>query len=98
MNNPKIRYYENGKISSEFYYLNDKYHRTEGPAIIQYYENGKIRSEDYYIEGQEYPKLEYTKLINDIKQLPEGVRLTDKRGWVRELWAILKYTTTKMVR
>jgi len=139
--NPKIYYYKNGKIQAEHYYFNNKYHRVDGPAIINYHENGKIQSKYYYINGKchrtdgsaitsyykngkircqyyclnnkshrvdgpaeiyfyingkteyeyydivgvEYSKQDYIKLINEIKQLSEGVRLTDNRKWVRQL-------------
>lgn len=77
---PAVIYYRDGNISSEYYYLNDEPHRVDGPAII----DSRRQLEFYYIEGNKYSEQEYTKLINDIKQLPEGVRLTDKRKWVRE--------------
>ena len=55
MNNPKyIYYYENGQISSEYYYLNDKIHREDGPAIIYYYYNGQISYEYYYLNDNRH--------------------------------------------
>ncbi len=44
-------YYENGNISLEEYYLNNKLHRTDGPAYILYYENGNIKAEYYYLNS-----------------------------------------------
>jgi hypothetical protein len=40
--NHKKYYYDNGSIESEYYFLNEKYHRTDGPAAIYYYKDGNI--------------------------------------------------------
>jgi antitoxin component YwqK of YwqJK toxin-antitoxin module len=60
----KKYYYENGKKSSEpfwlvnikeeHYFLNGNFHRADGPAIICYYPNGNIRSEHYYVNGNRH--------------------------------------------
>lgn len=53
MDETKIKtYHENGKIESEYYRINGKRHRTDGPAIIYYYENGKIEYENYYVNDK----------------------------------------------
>ena len=45
MTNPIIYYYDNGKIRSEHYFLNNKFHREDGPAYIYYSQDGKIERE-----------------------------------------------------
>ena len=52
MTNPIIYYYDNGKIRSEHYFLNNKLHREDGPALISYYENGEIASELYLLNDK----------------------------------------------
>jgi antitoxin component YwqK of YwqJK toxin-antitoxin module len=51
--NPKIEhkkyYYDNVNIKAEYFTLNYKYHRADGPAMICYYENGNIQYEKYYL-------------------------------------------------
>jgi antitoxin component YwqK of YwqJK toxin-antitoxin module len=44
-------FYKNGKIKSEYWYIQGKYHQKDGPAVINYYDNGKIKSEHWYIQG-----------------------------------------------
>jgi len=44
----EICYYENGNIKREYYFINGKLHRNDGPAEIWYYENGNIKEEHYY--------------------------------------------------
>ena len=44
-------YYENDKLIIEAYYLEDKIHRSDGPAIA-YYESGKITSKHYLFNGK----------------------------------------------
>ncbi len=78
-----IFYYDDYKLQYQYYCLNGKLHRTDGPAEIFYCKNGQIQCENYWVEGNKYSKNDYTKLLNDIRQLPEGVRLTDRRKWVR---------------
>ena len=42
-------YHENGQVSYEVYYLDDKWHRVNGPARIWYYESGQIKHETYHL-------------------------------------------------
>ena len=50
-----IEYYPGTKkICREYYKLNDKFHREDGPANIYYYESGNIRSEYYCINGKQH--------------------------------------------
>jgi len=37
-----------------YYKLNDKLHRTDGPAMIIYYPDGTLSSEDCYIIGKHH--------------------------------------------
>ena len=45
-------FYDSGKVFSERYSLNDKWHREDGPAYIWYNESGKISSEWYYLNDK----------------------------------------------
>jgi len=45
------RYYENGQKKYEAYYLNDKFHRENGPARQEWYKNGQKKYESYSING-----------------------------------------------
>ena len=42
---------ENGQVECEYYFLNDKRHRTDGPAVI-YYLNGQVSSERYFLNDE----------------------------------------------
>ena len=42
------------KKYGEYYELNDKRHREDGPASICYYESGNIECEYYYINGKSH--------------------------------------------
>ena len=53
-------YYRNGNVYYEIYFLNDKYHRTDGPAFIDYNEDGRVYREEYYLNGIRF----YKKVIN----------------------------------
>ena len=50
--------------SSKEYYLDDKLHREDGPAVIVFLEDGSIWCENYYLNGKQYSKEEYLKLIS----------------------------------
>ena len=54
MSNPDVRrsYYENENVEYEYYILNGKLHREDGPAYISYNENGNIKYECYYLNGK----------------------------------------------
>ena len=51
---PEFSYYSNGQIQYEYYYLNNKLHRVDGPAYISYYQDGKIYSEHYFLNGKHH--------------------------------------------
>ena len=48
---PKITYYKSGQIQLEEWYLNGKFHRVDGPAVIQYYKSGKKQQEFWRVNG-----------------------------------------------
>ena len=75
MDNPKITYYDNGNISSEQYFLNGKYHRENGPAIIRYYQDGKIEHESYYLNGILYAASDSETFQQDLKEYHSMVKL-----------------------
>ena len=54
MSELETRYYESGVISSEYYFLNGKQHRTDGSAVINYYESGAIYCEYYFLNGKRH--------------------------------------------
>ena len=49
----EIFYHNNGNIKRESYYINDKCHRENGPAVTFYYNNGNIEREYYFINNKE---------------------------------------------
>ena len=48
----RIKYYKDGAIEYEDYYVEGKSHREDGPARIGYYKDGSIYYECYYIEDK----------------------------------------------
>jgi hypothetical protein len=65
----KRRYWDNAKtrLASEIWYVDDEYHRLDGPAHQRWYENGQKESEMWRINGVDYTKEEfdeYTKGMN----------------------------------
>ena len=78
-------YNENGNIYAQVYYINNKCHKINGPAVNYYYSNGSLEYESYYINGKPYTKEDYYNLINEMKSLPESLRLAHEEHWVREL-------------
>src|SRR6056297_1262720 len=48
----EIKYYENGQKQHECYYLNEQWHREDGPAFQKWYENGQKQYEYYYLNGE----------------------------------------------
>jgi antitoxin component YwqK of YwqJK toxin-antitoxin module len=56
MSEPEIerRYYENGNVEFEYYFINGTYHREDGPAYIWYYKNGNVESEYYILNGKRH--------------------------------------------
>jgi len=54
-----IDYYENGSISLELYCVDNKKHRSDGPAYVSYNENGEIVLERFFLNDIEYTKDEF---------------------------------------
>ena len=54
MNKPEYKkyYYKSGELEYEVWYLNDKHHRTDGPAFIGYYKSGKLEYEEWYLNDK----------------------------------------------
>jgi antitoxin component YwqK of YwqJK toxin-antitoxin module len=50
----KIKYYSDGSIQSEAYYINGKSHRENSPALIFYKEDGSVSYEEHYIDGKRH--------------------------------------------
>ena len=70
--------YEN-EVGYKAWWFNGKRHRVDGPAI-EYSDGGKA----WWIDGKRYIEEEYNKLIQEVKDIPEVLRLVDPRKWVRE--------------
>ena len=47
-----VKYSRKGNIIERYYTLNNKYHRENGPAIIDYYDNGQVVLERYYVNDK----------------------------------------------
>ena len=45
-------YRKDGSIKKQVWHLNDKRHRTDGPAYIYYREDGSVESEHWYLNSQ----------------------------------------------
>jgi len=60
-----IRYYRDGNIQYEKWYINGVLHREDGPAIIDYYKNGSIKFEQWYWCGLQH-RHDYTKAAASI--------------------------------
>ena len=50
----EIYYFENGNIWIEKYFLDDHFHRIDGPAVINHYNNGEISMECYHLNGSSH--------------------------------------------
>jgi hypothetical protein len=69
----------------EAWMLNHSLHRFDGPAIISRNSSTKNKHNVYFIDGIFHLEEQYWKIINEVKQLPPALRLTDPRWWVREI-------------
>jgi hypothetical protein len=49
-----IKYYSDGSIQSESYYINGEYHRENKPAYIKYHYDGSLKYELYYLKGKQH--------------------------------------------
>ena len=57
----ETKYYDDGSIFSEHYYLNGESHREDGPASIYYHRDGSIKEEYYFLNDKELTKQEHYK-------------------------------------
>lgn len=48
-----VEYYEDGTLSSEYWYINGKKHNNNGPAEIWYSSDGSVQKKAWYINGYE---------------------------------------------
>ena len=48
------RWYDNGQLGVEVWYINGVYHRLDGPVYRLWGNNGQLRRELWYINGVEY--------------------------------------------
>lgn len=46
------RWWKNGNLHTEDYYVDGVCHRTDGAAMNRYYESGKIRIQEYVVDGK----------------------------------------------
>jgi hypothetical protein len=46
-----VEYYENGNISTEIYYYNERIHRIDGPAWVSYNKEGGIYYKYFFFHG-----------------------------------------------
>ena len=60
-------YFPNGKIKKEKYFKDGRFHRLNGPAIINYNEKGDIVKKIYFINGKEYDEFRYFVMITSMK-------------------------------
>jgi len=61
------RYYQNGNIAHESYWVIGRRHRLDGPAVISCDETGNIIDEVYYINDVWYNKDKYHKELLKLK-------------------------------
>ena len=94
-------YYENGQIRCERYYIDNKLHRENGPAVIHYNDNNEIKTEYYCIHGNnihiedynDVNKLELIKLINEYNNINDlltlklitNIQFNNKKQYLLEL-------------
>ena len=45
----KVEYQHNGKKYYEYYFMNDEYHREDGPAYQVWYKNGQKKNLNHII-------------------------------------------------
>ncbi len=63
------KYYKDGSIRFERYYLDDKRHREDGPARIDYNKDGSIHYESYYLNDKEVEPFKVIKATNLAKRM-----------------------------
>ena len=58
--------YKNGQKIYEYWFLNVKLHREDGPAIQGWYKNGEKIIDSWYLENNYYSKEEWIEGLKDI--------------------------------
>jgi antitoxin component YwqK of YwqJK toxin-antitoxin module len=88
INNPLVEFYENGQKKSEYWYLNGKRHREDGPAIQKWFENGQKRYEEWYLNGKSHREdgPAYQHWYENGQKSRESWYLNDKEYYLREEW------------
>jgi antitoxin component YwqK of YwqJK toxin-antitoxin module len=74
----KNKYYDNGNIWIERYYLNGELHRENGPALIHYDENGNKYRQAYYISGNPHRE-DYIRYYENGNIIDKSYYLNGKR-------------------
>ena len=54
MSEPIRKYYDNGQINYEEYWVNGETHRTDGPAVTWWYVTGQKYGEVYYVNNKRH--------------------------------------------
>jgi antitoxin component YwqK of YwqJK toxin-antitoxin module len=90
INNPRIKYYDNGRKKLEEWIVDGKYHREDGPAIIEWYDNGQKEFESWCLKGEyhredgpAYQEWFYGQLSH--KELWLNGKQYLRKEWVEEL-------------
>jgi len=84
----KIDYYKNGQKKYEKWYLNNKFHREDGPAIQDWYKNGQKMYEKWCLNDkfhrEDGPAIQWWWYSSVQKEFEEWF-LNDKQ-YSREKW------------
>ena len=63
----KIYYREDGKTEYKLYFQNRKYHKENGPAVIEYDKDGNIEKEEYYLNGKQITDIFQISIMKGLK-------------------------------
>ena len=61
------RWYENGQLQCQSYFINGQRHNEQGPAFELWYKNGKLCLQEYWIEGNKVTETELKSMIPSVK-------------------------------
>ncbi len=56
-------FYDSGELRWEQWYLDDKLHNEEGPAIIGYGRYGQVWWKQWFLHGVQYDEKEWSDLV-----------------------------------
>jgi len=62
----KVGYHENGQKFHEFWSLNGKLYREDGPAIQWWYSNGQKSYEYWYLNDKQYSREKWIERLKEI--------------------------------